>query len=74
MILIYYISNLLRMSNYIPSFIHKYGTIINSKDFINYIFSDDVEINSSYFIKYGKISLKIFILNILKEMNMYLEI
>ena len=58
MILIYYISNLLRISNYIPSFIHKYGTIINSKDFINYIFSDDVKINSSYLIKYGKISFK----------------
>lgn len=58
MILIYYISNLLRISNYIPSFIHKYGTIINSKEFINYIFSDDIKINSSYLIKYGKISFK----------------
>ena len=58
MILIYYISNLLRISNYIPSFIHKYGTIINAKEFINYIFSDDIKYQSNYLIKYGNISFK----------------
>lgn len=57
-ILIYYISNLLRFSNNIPYFIHKMGSVINGEKFIEYILIKEDKSNLKNVINGGRIVFK----------------
>ena len=57
-IMIYYLSNLLRLTNNIPAFIHKMGTVKNSEEYINYIFSDNNKTTTNNIIEKGSIQFK----------------